>query len=757
LVLVALSPPADNDRSPRYMEKALAAIHQGIARRHPVTLSFGVVRDEVALLMQFPTASEHAVLGPILASYPQCAVEALEHEGVVLGSPGGGRVWQADLRLDPQLFPILRHGQFEDLLARRYADPIDSVLQAIRPDDRLRCRVDFEIRPASPKRCKTAKTAVRLLERTFFEKNGRLASFYARNILNDYFWFWATVLGCIASRSRKPDRTVPLDLSASRGHEREADLQAAADKIGGHLFDVRLRLVVQGPANGEDLVEQRMRAIVGALGAVTRSRLARFKVARVRRGMPRWTQPKFILSHEELATLWHLPTAGSATERLHAAAFTERQAPVRLYDGTGEGEVPLGQVQFRSDTRSVGLGRDDRRRHQYVIGKTGMGKSTLLLHQIAADIRSHRGVCLIDPHGDLAEAVLKTVPAARTNDVIIFDPGEGEHAVAFNPLDCPDERRMDQVASGAVSALRKMYDSWGPRLEDTLRNAVYAAIEEKGTLLTVLRLLSDARYRDGIVGRLREPMVRAFWQHEFATWSAAYRTEAVAAIQNKIRPFLTNRSIRAIVSQSHHSLDLRRVMDEGKVLIVNLSKGRIGEDNSAMLGALLVSSLQEAAMRRADTPEADRRDYSIVIDEFQNFTTGSFATILSEARKYGVSLTLSHQYLQQLDERTGAAVRGNIGTIVSFAVGSEDAEWLAAAMSKAAGQLAAHDLTNLPKFTACVRLLVDGVPSAPFTLRTLPPPMATDNRSDIIRQHSRRQYARQSSEVLKRIEREMAT
>lgn len=366
-------------------------------------------------------------------------------------------------------------------------------------------------------------------------------------------------------------------------------------------------------------------------------------------------------------------------------------------------------------------------------------------------------MCLIDPHGDLAEAALRTVPAERTNDVILFDPGDTECAVAFNPLDCPDERRMDQVASGVVTSLHKMYDSWGPRLEDTLRNAVYAAIEERGTFLTVLRLLSDVAYRESIVARLREPMVRSFWQQEFSGWPATYRVEAVAAIQNKIRPFLTNRSVRAIVSQSQRSLDLRRIMDDGKILIVNLSKGRIGEDNAAMLGALLVSSLQEAAMRRADAPESKRRDFSIVIDEFQNFTTGSFATIVSEARKYGVCLTVSHQYYKQLDERTAAAVAGNVGTIISFAVGGDDAEWLAGTMSKTAGQLEPHDLRNLPKYTACVRLLIDGVPSAPFTLRTLPPPVAVEDRSEIIRQHSRRQYARPTKEVLGRVERELAS
>ena len=249
-----------------------------------------------------------------------------------------------------------------------------------------------------------------------------------------------------------------------------------------------------------------------------------------------------------------------------------------------------------------------------------------------------------------------------------------------------------------------------------------------------MQLLGEKAYREQVVPLIRDPIVRSFWMNEFASWSDNYRTEAVAAIQNKLRPFLTSTNIRAIVSQPGRSLDLRDVMDQGRVLIVNLSKGRLGEDNSTLLGALLVTSIQQAAMTRADIPESERRDFYLYVDEFQNFTTGSFASILSEARKYRLSLIVAHQYLTQLNEETANAVFGNVGSIVTFQVGSDDAQRLAEQLGKYPGQIAPENLTGLPKYTVYARLLVDGMPSSPFSMQTLPPPQEIDSdRAAIIR------------------------
>jgi type IV secretory pathway TraG/TraD family ATPase VirD4 len=356
-------------------------------------------------------------------------------------------------------------------------------------------------------------------------------------------------------------------------------------------------------------------------------------------------------------------------------------------------------------------------------------------------MRAGRGVTVFDVHGDLADAVLRLVPKERTNDVIVFDAA-GDAVVSFNPLACSDPARVDQVTSGVVSAFRKMYDSWGPRLENLLRYAVFATVEQGGTLLSMLRLLTDEGYRDHVVPRIKDGVVRSFWMNEFASWNSQYRTEAVSSVTNKVMPFLTNRHLRAITaSESSHSLNLRDVMDREQILVINLSRGRLGQDNATLLGSLLLTSLEQAALTRADLPEAERRDHHLYLDEFQSLTTPSTAIMLSESRKYRLCLTLSHQLTGQLDEATYQSVIGNCGTLIAFRVGSEDSALLAPAFSKSPNQLKPQDLTNLPNYTAYVRLLIDGTPSNPFSLSTLPPPEIGEDRREIVVRTSQRRHS----------------
>ena len=307
---------------------------------------------------------------------------------------------------------------------------------------------------------------------------------------------------------------------------------------------------------------------------------------------------------------------------------------------------------------------------------------------------------------------MRLVPKHRTNDVVVFEAA-AERVVPFNPLACPDPARVDQVTSGVVSAFKKLYDSWGPRLENLLRYAVFATVEQGGTLHDLLHLLTDKAYRDHAVLRLRDDVVRSFWTNEFASWNVQYRTEAVSSVTNKLMPFLTSRQLRAITTgNSKESLDLRRVMDGQQILIINLSRGRLGQDNSTLLGSLLLTSIEQAAMTRADIPEHERRDHFLYLDEFQSLVTPSTAIMLSESRKYRLCLTLSHQLTRQLDPDTYHAVIGNCGTLLSFRVGLEDAALLAPALSKHPGQLPPADLCNLPNYTAYARLLIDGHPAA---------------------------------------------
>jgi hypothetical protein len=339
-----------------------------------------------------------------------------------------------------------------------------------------------------------------------------------------------------------------------------------------------------------------------------------------------------------------------------------------------------------------------------------MGKSTLLKSLIAADIQAGRGVMLLDPHGDLAEDVLASVPRRRTNDVCYFDAGDRTVPIAFNPLACREASERPLVASGIVSAFKKLYgDSWGPRLEYILRNALLTLVETPGSsLASVLRLLSDARFREEVVSRLSDRIVRSFWEEEFSRWKPQMQAEAIAPIQNKIGQFIAHPILRGILGRPENRIHLRAFLDESKVLIVNLSKGRVGEDASTLLGSLLVSHLQISAMSRADVPEDARTDFFAYCDEFQNFATESFATILSEARKYRLSLTVANQYLAQIDDATLHALFGNVGTLLSFQVGAKDAELLAEQLGH---ETDAADLIALPKFTAYARLLIDGSPS----------------------------------------------
>lgn len=725
------------------MERALAAIHQAHLRKPPITLIYGSIDGQIGLMLQCTHTQQALVIDPVTANYPHCSFSNIEET-----QPDAQRVtWFREVTLRPELFPILRHAQFEDLLNHNFADPVSSLLRAIRPDGVLTCRVEIAITSATHRRCHQAFNAVWRLDREFFRRHHHLATFYARHILRGRWKVFAWLLGRFALRSGALGHTL-LETSTSRLHEREEDLQGAADKIGGHLFETRLRLVVQGLPGQKHLAAQRLQGMVAALGAFTKSRLAKFHAESIRQSAPPRRGRSFLLSHEELATLWHPPTATAAAEKMPGSDFQELEGPTqfhweKFHSEKEEGSVVLGRVRFRDDRRMVSLSTEDRRRHLYICGKTGMGKTTLIQNMIVSDIAAGRGVCLVDPHGDLAESIIARVPSQRTNDVILFDAADRSLPIPFNPLACSDPTRIDQVTSGVVSAFKKLHDSWGPRLEDTLRNAVFATIEQGGNLLSVMRLLGESAYREQTVVRIRDHVVRSFWLHEFSNWSDNYRTEAVAAIQNKLRPFVVSTNIRTIVTHSAPSIDLRQIMDDGKILIVNLSKGRLGEDNSTLLGAFLVTCLQQAAMTRADVPETARRDFYLYVDEFQNFTTGSFAAVLSEARKFRLGLIIAHQYLSQLDQETGDAVWGNIGSIVSFQVGSDDAEVLARQLGKFEGQIAPQYLTGLPRYTAYARLLIDGMPSRPFSLQTFEPTSGDidPQRADIIKRVVRRRFA----------------
>jgi len=414
----------------------------------------------------------------------------------------------------------------------------------------------------------------------------------------------------------------------------------------------------------------------------------------------------------------------------------------------------FAKTNFRNQERVFGIKADDRRRHMYVVGKTGMGKTNLLENLAVQDIRNGHGVCFIDPHGDTAEKLIKAIPSHRINDVIYLNPADQDFPIAFNVMEKVDPEYRHLVASGLVGVFKKIWaDSWGPRLEYILRNAILALLEYPGsTLLGVTRILVDKKYRDRVVERVTDPVVKQFWVDEFSKWNDRVLQEVISPIQNKVGQFLSSSLIRNIVGQTASSFDVRKAMDERKILIMNLSKGRIGEDNSALLGAMMITKVQLAAMGRVDIEEHTRKDFYLYVDEFQNFATESFANILSEARKYRLNLILANQYILQIDEKVRDAIFGNAGTLISFRVGATDGEFLEKEFAPVFVQ---NDIVNLPKYNIYLKLMIDGIAGDAFSATVLPPVSLDETRenSDKVIQASRERYASSRAEVEEKINR----
>lgn len=415
----------------------------------------------------------------------------------------------------------------------------------------------------------------------------------------------------------------------------------------------------------------------------------------------------------------------------------------------------FAETNFRNERKRFGIKKDDRRRHIYVIGKTGTGKTTLLENMVISDILCGNGVGIVDPHGEFAEKMLDFIPEERINDVIYFNPADLHHPIAFNPIETVGPERRHLVASGLMGVFKKIWpDVWSARMEYILNNTILALLESPGsTLLGIMRMLSNKDYRKKVLENVSDPVIKSFWLDEFARYHDRFEVEAIAPIQNKVGQFLSAAVIRNIVGQESSAFDIRQAMDDGKIIIMNLSKGKIGEDSSKLLGGLLVAKLNLAAMSRVDMPESERRDFYLYVDEFQNFATESFASILSEARKYHLNLVLANQYIAQLTEAFEGgkkttvrdAVFGNVGTLINFRIGAEDADFLEKEFEP---EFSVNDLVNLPKYSIYLKLMIDGIVSRAFSATTLPPyslpPVSF--KEEIIR-HSRSLYSRERQDV----------
>ncbi len=391
----------------------------------------------------------------------------------------------------------------------------------------------------------------------------------------------------------------------------------------------------------------------------------------------------------------------------------------------------LGITTYRDRNQLFGIKRKDRRQHVYLLGKSGTGKSVLMFNMIIQNITNGDGVCVVDPHGELVEGVLSAIPAHRMKDVIYFNPADAEYHIGFNVLELIDEKYKHLVASGLMGIFTKIWaNAWSARMEYILNNCILALLDTPGTtLLGIPRMLVDKDYRQKIISNLKDPVIKAFWVHEYEAWQDKFRNEAIAPIQNKVGQFLSTSIIRNVVGQSISTINVFDIMNQGKIFLVNVSKGRIGEDNSALLGGMIITKIQLAAMERVRIPEDERKDFYLYVDEFQNFVTDAFAGILSEARKYRLNLTVAHQYTAQLVVDKSSAVRdavfGNVGTMIVFRVGADDAEFLESEFDP---EFTPQDIVNLPNYKIYLKLMIDGVTSRPFSAKTLPPMIKSGNK-----------------------------
>lgn len=459
-----------------------------------------------------------------------------------------------------------------------------------------------------------------------------------------------------------------------------------------------------------------------------------------------------ILNAQELATLWHPPgkllsgikniswgkiLAGEPPENIPTAinATEEEKKQINFFAAT----------EFKNQDTIFGIKDVDRRKHVYIMGKTGAGKSTLIANMAVDDIRKDRGIGVIDPHGDLTEQILDYIPKRRMNDVVYLEPFDAERPFSLNVLEIKNKQHKDLIASGIVGIFAKIYaDSWGPRLEYILRNTIFSLLEiPNTTLIDALRILAEKDYRNKVVPMITDPVIRNFWDNEFDKMTDKLRVEAISPIQNKIGQFVSSKIIRNIIGSPKSTIDLEEIMNNRKILLLNLSQGKLGEDNASLLGAMIITQIQLAAMNRAFMREEDRQDFFLYVDEFQNFATSSFIKILSEARKYRLAISLANQYIDQLDASIQKAIFGNAGTLVSFVTGAGDAALL---QQEYAGIYTQNDLVSLGKHEIVLKLCIDGMSSNPFPAKTLPPPaMKNDNRETIVRL-SKERYGRKVTE-----------
>ncbi len=735
-------------------ESMFAALH-GLLREKPVNqeyLTFEIVSsisEGIRFYYTCPVEIIKFVESQVYAQFPTAHIKAVpDYASKFKNTSKHYEIATIDFSR-PYFYPIKSFRDFEvDTLSA-----LTSAISSVAEDEEI--WYQFVVRPVADTWQKEGYDYVHQVRETGVTETGRgdgiLSNFFriTTREMNEFLGGVAT--GLFVYKERTDDTRTAYKPQIKLALSTEMELRAVENKLSHMGFETNVRVMSAGP--DQIRVENNLRSSLAVLKQYSSTANNSFIYNKVsnkshyldimcNRGVDE--DKLILLNSEELATFFHFPSAAIDTPNIPWVFSRKSEPPADL---PTEDCIYIGETTFRNKKVRFGIkNSDDRIRHLYVIGKSGTGKSTLFESMIAQDIANGAGVGVLDPHGETIEKVLDRIPDNRVDDVIYFDPSDTELPVGLNLLEIDDPSNKNLMASGLVAAIKQHFDySWGPRLEYLLNYAILTLLEVPGTnMLGITRLLEDKNYQNYILHFVKDPVVVKFWETEFKEMKGNQKlvTEAISPIQNKVNRFLASTTIRNILGQKKSTLDIWDAMNSGKILLMNLSKGKIGSDNANLLGALLVSRIQFYALQRAKIPYDQRRPFYLYVDEFQNFATGSFEEILSESRKYKLGLYLTHQFTAQLPEDLLKSVFGNVGTIMAFSLGAPDARELS---NEFAPYFNAEDIISLERFQVYMKLMNDGMTSHPFSARILLPweegfPVPkTPNRERVI-ERSRQKY-----------------
>lgn len=750
-VIFKLLVPKNNEKTPLAAEQMFASLH-GIHKPRSAFqdhISFEIIsRDRyIEFFVRTPIHLKDFVEGQIYAQYPH--VEIIETEDYVHLEPDL-KIAMAPLQTNkPDPYPFKTFESFE-------VDPlsaITSTLSKVKLDEEI--WIQILVKPVDDI---WRTKGISLINQI---RSGSGAGTIAGEIKNVFFGLAKDILKEITTLAPSKPTAAPVSAGAKQlsNHE-ESAITGIEEKVKELGFQTKVRIAAL--SKDEETARSKVQMVFGTFKQFNTNHLNGYNLgpvitgeeAAATYGARAFPDSGFILNIKELSSIFHLPNVSVETPMIVWAGSKKGEPPSNLpvESSMPSDELTLfAETNFRNVEQKFGIKSVDRRLHMYAIGKTGTGKSTMLENMIIHDIREGKGLAVVDPHGDLIKHILDFIPAERINDVVYFAPADRDWPVAFNVLENVDPDLRNIVASGVVGIFKKIFgESWGPRLEYILRNSVLSLLDfPQSTLLGINKVLVDRNFRKKVVEIVKDPVIKDFWIHEYEKYDERFRNEAIAPIQNKVGQFLSSTTIRNIVGQPKSTIDIEEIMNQGKIFLVDLSIGKIGEDNSALLGSMIITKIQLAAMGRARIPEEERRDFYLYVDEFQNFATDSFAVILSEARKYHLNLIMTNQYTAQMPEVVANAVFGNVGTMISFRVGAADADALVKEFEPV---FEANDMVNLGNYHVYVKMAIDGVTCPAFSALTLSPVSGGNQNQEKIIKVSRERYARSREEVEEKIQ-----